>query len=67
MKAEVKDSRFAQTFAQGNLYRLLIRGRTGKKNPRLAMPFLNPEARVAKTMSRPGYHTFDDGNLKDIE
>jgi hypothetical protein len=40
---------------------------SGKKNPRLAMPFLNPEARVAKTMSRPGYHTFDDGNLKDIE
>jgi len=28
---------------------------------------INPEARVAKTMSWPGYHTLDDGNLKDIE
>lgn len=28
---------------------------------------LNPEARVAKTMSWPGYHTLDDGNLKDVE
>ncbi|HRX26199.1 MAG TPA: 4Fe-4S dicluster domain-containing protein, partial [Aminivibrio sp.] len=111
----------AWTRRPGSLYRLLIMGRTGKKNPRLAMPFLdrvtedvilrvirntldyvdahilrnlvkehigyivdrtgypvfrdavlkgvtlNPEARVAKTMSWPGYHTLDDGNLKDVE
>jgi len=111
----------AWTRRPGSLYRLLIMGRTGKKNPRLAMPFLdrvtedvilkvirntldyvdkhilrnlvkehigyivdrtgypafrdavlegvtlNPEARIAKTISWPGYHTLDDGNLKDIE
>ena len=31
----------AWTRRPGNLYRLLIMGRTGKKNPRLAMPFLD--------------------------
>ena len=32
---------FAWTRKPGKYYRLLIMGRTGKKNPRLAMPFIN--------------------------
>jgi anaerobic sulfite reductase subunit C len=32
---------FAWSRRPGRFYRLLIMGRTGKKNPRLAMPFLN--------------------------
>ncbi len=111
----------AWTRRPGSLYRLVIMGRTGKKNPRLAMPFLdrvteevvlrvikntmdyvgqyitknvakehigyivdrtgfpvfrdavlegvalNPEARVARHMNWPGYHTLDDGNLRFVK
>ena len=32
---------FAWSRKEGNYYRLLIMGRTGKKNPRIAMPFIN--------------------------
>ena len=110
----------AWTRRPGSLYRLVVMGRTGKKNPRLAMPFLdwvteevvlrvikntmdyvaqfidrglvkehigyivdrtgypvfrdavlegvtlNSEARIAKTMNWPGYHTLDDGAMKDV-